>query len=148
MTDDLGEFAKFMKRRECAARAYVRGEPGPLEELVARSCTATFFGPHGNAVVGAAEVATDYVRGAGMFEAGGDSHFEILDMAASEGVAYWVGYQHARVRLRDKGEVAMKLRVTEVFRRENGAWVLVHRHADQAAADVPASAARAGAHGT
>jgi ketosteroid isomerase-like protein len=30
--------------------------------------------------------------------------------------------------------IPMDLRVTEVFRRENGQWMLMHRHADQLSA--------------
>lgn len=129
--DDLRDFEQFMKRREEAARAYVGGDAAPLGRLVARVSPATFFGPQGGHRQGAGEVWTTYERDAAIFEQGSDTSFEILHMAAGEGVASWVGLQRANARMRGQSEaIAFNLRVTEVFRREGDEWKPVHRHAD------------------
>lgn len=131
MNDDLQAFKQFMKRREEVARAYVRGDAAPLGQIVTHVSSATFFGPQGGYREGAEEVAATYEHDAGSFEPGGDSHFEILQMGASDGVAYWVGFQRATARMRGKTEaIPFNLRVTEIFRREDDEWKMVHRHAD------------------
>ena len=69
--------------------------------------------------------------GAKMFEPGSESHFEVMQQSVSGDLAFWAGIQRARVRMKGKSEpIQMDLRVTEVFRRQNGSWKLVHRHAD------------------
>jgi hypothetical protein len=51
------------------------------------------------------DVARAYVSGdATLFEPEGDSNFEILQMAASEDVACWVGFQRATARMRGSTE--------------------------------------------
>lgn len=129
MTTD--DFKGFMRRREDAARAYVRGDAEPLDSIVAEQSPATFFGPMGGRIEGARDVASKYRQDAGLFGPEGETHFEILHAAAGDDVAYWTGIQHAVVRIGDEAEpTPMGLRVTEVFHREQGAWKLVHRHAD------------------
>ncbi len=131
MSDDLRDFERFMVRREEAARAYVNGDAGPVLHLSTGNLPATFFHPNGDCEQGAGPVSSRYERDAGNFEPGGDSRFEILQMAAGDGVAYWVGFQRATARLKGRAEaVPMSLRVTEIFRREGDEWRLVHRHAD------------------
>jgi ketosteroid isomerase-like protein len=134
MSDDAPDFDAFLLERTHAAEAYVNGDAGPLSLLSARRTDATFFGPGGGVVHGADAVVARYASDAPMFEPGSTTRLEILHAAASGDVGYWVGYQHALARLKGKPEpVPMKLRVTEVFRREDGAWKLVHRHADMLA---------------
>jgi ketosteroid isomerase-like protein len=124
-------FASFMARRENAAAAYVCGDPGPVEALSARTGTATFFHPRGDVVQGAEEVLRRYVQEAGSFGSGGKGHLEVLQSGADENLAFWSGYQVAEVRMRGRDEpLRMRLRVTEVFRRIDGSWRLIHRHAD------------------
>lgn len=136
MSNDLRDFQQFMKRREEAARAYVRGDAAPLGQVVAHESEATFFGPAGGYQQGAAQVFERYERDAKSFQPGGDSHFEILQMAASDGVAYWVGFQRASAQFAGSPKaVEMNLRVTELFRREGDDWKLVHRHADTQASE-------------
>ena len=132
MNTDLQDFAQFMERRAEAAGAYAGGDAGPLGLLVARSSPATFFGPQGGYCQGADAVGARYAADAAIFEPGGESRFEILQMAASQDVAYWVGFQRATVHMRGTTEaIPFNLRVTEVFRREGAEWKLVHRHADR-----------------
>ena len=136
MDSDLHDFEQFMKRREDAARAYVSGDAGPLGDIVTRVLPATFFGPKGGHRQGADDVYSTYEHDAVSFEPGGDTNFEILQMAASNGIAYWVGFQRANARMRGSTKaVPMNLRVTEVFRREGNEWKLVHRHADLLASE-------------
>jgi len=125
------EFGRFMREREVAARAYVNGDPKLVSHLAAHTSPATFFGPGGGATVGAAEVVGQYEREAGVFKDGSETHFEVLQQATSDTIAFWTGYQHARVVMEGKRDpIAMKLRVTEIFRREGTRWRLIHRHAD------------------
>ena len=116
---------------------------GPLDAIVPRAGAATFYTPNGGHEQGSATVAARYVADAKMFSAGSRSTLEILQSGASGDVAFWTGFQHAEVRMQGKPEpVAMKLRVTELFRRIDGAWKLVHRHADPLAEKQPPPNAR------
>jgi ketosteroid isomerase-like protein len=56
--------------------------------------------------------------------------FELIAAGASGDLAYTVGFER-NAQSTDGGPVRPNvLRVTHVYRRENGEWKIVHRHAD------------------
>jgi len=127
----IDTFRTFMQQRQKVAQAYVTGDPAPLGRISTTEDPATFFGPGGGYEKGAKRVLSVNEAGARQFEPGGESRLEIFHMAAGEELAYWVGIQHADVRVKGKEQATpMSLRVTEVFRREDDHWKLIHRHAD------------------
>jgi ketosteroid isomerase-like protein len=132
MTKHLNDFEAFMKQRHDVANAYVNGDAAPLGEITAKQSPATFFGPKGNYEQGAKHVFSVQEHDSKSFASGSTSEFEILHMSASDTIAYWVGLQHAKVHLQGKKDlVPFNLRVTEIFRRDNDEWKLIHRHADE-----------------
>jgi len=59
-----------------------------------------------------------------------DYRFELVAAGASGDPAYTVGYEHITFSM-DGGPVqSTTLRVTHIYRREDGEWKTVHRHAD------------------
>lgn len=125
-------FEEFMEhQRPRVAAAFVNGDPGPLREISAAADPATFFGPGGGIEHGSAQVLAGNEKAARQFQTGGTTELEVFHNGHDGQLAYWTGLQRAVVRIEGKSEpVPMTLRVTEIFRRENGAWKLMHRHAD------------------
>jgi ketosteroid isomerase-like protein len=123
-------FDHFMRQRRHVAAAFVNGDPVPLREISTAADPATFFGPGGGVEQGAAHVLEINEAGSHQFH-GGTTELEVLHSGSDSELGYWTGWQRASVRVDGKTEpVPMRLRVTEIFRREDGAWKLIHRHAD------------------
>jgi ketosteroid isomerase-like protein len=127
----MQDFEEFMRQRETASTAFVEGDVHPLLEISTHHDPATIFPPTGKCVQHAQAVDSGNTQGAKSFGPGAQNRFEVMHSDASGGLAYWTGIQRSKVRMQDKPEpVAMSLRVTEIFRVEDGKWRLFHRHAD------------------
>jgi ketosteroid isomerase-like protein len=125
------DFATFWTQRAEAAKAYVIGDGSGVDELVPHEGQATFFSPLGDVVTGAREVARRYLHDAEAFHPEGTTRFEVLHSGQSDDLAFWTGYEVARVHVGSMPDPKdMRSRVTEVFQRIGGHWKLVHRHAD------------------
>ena len=66
--------------------------------------------------------------------------FEIVAAGASGDLAYTVGYEHTTASIDGRPAQSYTLRVTHVYRREDGEWKIVHRHGDRVPPDQEASA--------
>ncbi len=56
--------------------------------------------------------------------------FELVAAGVSSDLAYTVGFEHSSVSMDGVPVEPYTLCVTHVYRRENGEWKIVHRHAD------------------
>jgi SnoaL-like domain len=56
--------------------------------------------------------------------------YEVIAAGASGDLGYLVGIEHTTASVAGAAPQAYELRVTTIFRRENGEWKAVHRHGD------------------
>ncbi len=56
--------------------------------------------------------------------------YEVLSAGASGDLAYLVGIEHTTASVGGAAAEPYALRVTTIFRREQGEWKEIHRHAD------------------
>ena len=128
------DFEAFFAQREAAGEAYTTGNSSLLDTILPKQGNASFHSPRGDSVTGAEAVAARYRTDASSFAPGGKGQFEVLQKSVSGDLAFWSGFQVATVKLKGRDEpVEMRIRVTEAFRRIDGDWKLIHRHADMGA---------------
>lgn len=125
----------FVPRQQEADAALHNGDPEPRMQLWSHEDPVTVLGALGVAASGWEEVSETFRWVASRFSKAEDFRLELIAAGVSGDLAYTVGYEHSMLS-RDDGSVRPhRLRVTHVYRRENGEWKIVHRHGDMLEAD-------------
>jgi len=135
--NDLDDFrTKTLVRQAEAEEAMVLGDPAPRMELWSRRDPVTLFGAAtGECRTGWDELSRIFRWVASTFSDVSDFRFDVEVAGVSGDLAYTVGYERFNGSI-DGGPVApMTVRVTHVYRRENGEWRIVHRHGDSTPVD-------------
>jgi ketosteroid isomerase-like protein len=133
---ELQEFLDtFVPRQEAADTEIHNGDPGPRMKLWSHEDPVTVLGAFGVAASGWKEVSEMFQWVADQFSRGESFRLEIIAAGVSGDLAYTVGYEHSMAARGDGPVKPNRLRVTHVYRRENGEWKVVHRHGDGLASD-------------
>jgi ketosteroid isomerase-like protein len=78
-------------------------------------------------------------RAASNFRDGELTDFEIVARYVTPELAYTVEVELAKAKVGEREDIApISLRVTTIFRPEDGVWKVVHRHADPITTPQPA----------
>ena len=121
----------FVDQYHQALDLFFRGHPEPAKRLYSHREDASLANPFGPVAIGWEQVEESMERAASHYRDGGATGFETLATYVTPDLAYLVEIERFETKVggeekRSSGE----LRVTSVLRPEDGAWKIVHRHAD------------------
>ena len=136
-TDD---FQHTLDQMEAALSQFVMGNPTPYQACWSQAEDVSIFGGWGAYERGWEQVGSRLDWAASRFR-GGILTFERLAQGMSGDLAYnvWLEKNVARVvGQEDRGPVV--LLVTHLYRREEGSWKVIHRHADAIIEKIEATA--------
>jgi ketosteroid isomerase-like protein len=114
-----------------ASRAFMNGDPRPLEDIYSHCEDVTIFGGFGSYEAGWNQQVQKRLAWASARFRGGETQSERISLITTPELAYSTDLEHLRARLKGiEAPVPMDLRVTTIYRREGQQWKVVHRHAD------------------
>jgi ketosteroid isomerase-like protein len=124
-------FTAFLREVEAAQIELVNGRPDAFKALWSHGGDVTLSGGLGGVIAkGWPQVSARLDWVATQYSAGARTHAEVSRYVAPE-LAYVVLRETIRfTRPSDRRPEVQELRVTQICRRENGRWRIVHRHAD------------------
>jgi ketosteroid isomerase-like protein len=125
-------FQAFLRQFEEGNTQFLNGDAARWKSHVSRADDATIMGGFGGWEQGGTAVNQRYDWAVTRFRPSGATlDVTYLAREARGDLAYTVTLERSTVRLIDRDAPrAMALRVTTVFRKEAGAWKLIHRHED------------------
>jgi ketosteroid isomerase-like protein len=118
---------------------FVKGNPEPVQKLFSHRDDVTLANPLGPPARGWDEVAATIERAASNFRDGEDLRFETVSKYVTAELAYTVWLERVKAKVGGRDDIAQTaLRVTMIYRPEEGTWKVVHRHADPITTAQPA----------
>jgi len=131
---------RLIERFNLAQGEVVKGNAGPANGLFSYREDVTLANPLGRPAHGWDEVAAAGERAASQLRAGEIVGFETIEKYVTDELAYIVRVERARAKVGGSEDITpiTPLRVTMIFRPEEGEWKIVHRHADPITTPPPA----------
>jgi ketosteroid isomerase-like protein len=136
-TSDLDE---AIERSHAALGAILTGDPSVYQALYSPADDVTLGNPFGPYVRGRQNVERTLAGAASYYRDGEVVAVELVAKHVSDALACIVEVERGRAKVGGAEEIVpVAVRVTSVFRLENGSWKLVHRHADPITGPRPAA---------
>jgi ketosteroid isomerase-like protein len=134
--DDLDE---VVEQYHLALGAIVKGDPEPLKMMYSHGEEVTLANPFGPPVRGWEQAAATVERAASNYRDGEIVGFETVAKHVTPELAYIMEVERFKAKIGGRDDITpFALRVTSIFRPEEGTWKCVHRHADPITSARPA----------
>jgi ketosteroid isomerase-like protein len=134
--DDLDE---VIEQSHLTLGEIVKGNPEPFKMVYSHREDVSLANPFGPPVRGWEQAAATIERAASNYKDGEIVGFENVARYVTPELAYIVEVERYKAKVGGGEELApISLRITSIFRREDGVWKIVHRHADPITTAQPA----------
>jgi ketosteroid isomerase-like protein len=130
MTELEDFLAPTMTRQVEAEQALVSGDASPRLDMTSAADPVTVFGAKVPLRRGWDEVSETLRWLAARWSDCTDYRFDLVAADVSGDLAYIIGFEHVAHSVAGVPVEPYTLRVTHIFRREQGVWKIAHRHAD------------------
>jgi ketosteroid isomerase-like protein len=136
--DDVDQ---LIEQSHLAGDEFLKGNPEPLKELWSCREDVTLANPYGSVAHGPKQADEATERAASQFRDGELVSVEIVEKLVNSELAYVVEIERAKAKIGGREDITpFALRVTMIFRPEDGTWKVVHRHANPIITPQPAEA--------
>jgi ketosteroid isomerase-like protein len=126
--EDLDQVIEQFQR---ALNEFLKGNPEPNKEMFSHQQDVSLANPFGPPVRGREQVAATMERAASNLRDGEIVAFEKIAKYVTPELAYTVWLERQQAKVSGREDITpFALRVTMIYRPEEGTWKVVHRHAD------------------
>lgn len=130
---------RLIEQYQLGLEEFMKGNPEAVKGLFSHRDDVTLANPLGPPARGWEQVAAAIERASSFMRDGEDLHCETLAKYVTPELSYAVWIERVKAKVGGREDVAQTaLRVTMIFRPEDGVWKVVHRHADPITTAQPA----------
>jgi ketosteroid isomerase-like protein len=135
----VDDFDQVVEPYHQALDEIMKGNPEGYKKIYSRRDDVSLANPFGPPVRGWDEVAKILERAASHYRDGEATGFENVAKYATPDLAYLVEVERCKAKVGGRDDITpIAVRVTTIFRPEEGTWKVVHRHADPITTARPA----------
>ncbi len=129
---------KLIEHYHQALDEFMKGNPEPAKRLFSHREDVTLANPYGPPVRGWEQVAHTLEHAASLRRDGEIIAIQVISKYVTPELAYIVEIEQAKAKVGVRKDITpYALRVTMIFRPEDGIWKVIHRHADPITAAQP-----------
>jgi ketosteroid isomerase-like protein len=130
---------RLIEQFQLSMDGFLKGDPDPTKRVFSHKEDVTLANPFGPPVRGWDAVAKVTEHAASQVRDGEMTGFETIAKYVTDELAYVVWIERPKAKVGGSEEITpFALRVTMIFRPEEGEWKVVHRHADPIITAQPA----------